>query len=139
MGRLSWVWYWCTDQYIVQRILAASNINEARKGSLFGSVLKLLPMFIFVFPGVIAYCLVQQGAFTLDQSDHAFPVMVGYLLPWLKGIVVAGLLAALMSSLSSVFNACSTLLTYDIYKKLNPDVSDKRLVLFGQFSTLVPL
>jgi SSS family solute:Na+ symporter len=91
-----------------------------------------------VIPGVIAYALTQTGALTLDSPDHALPTLIGTLLPaGLKGIVVAGLLAALMSSLSSVFNSCSTLITWDIYKKLNPEASENRLVLVGRFATIL--
>ncbi|MBT8386384.1 MAG: sodium/solute symporter, partial [Ignavibacteria bacterium] len=106
------VWYWCTDQFIVQRVLAGKDINHSRRGTIFAGYLKLLPLFIFVIPGVIAYALTQTGSLTLDSPDHALPTLIGTLLPvGLKGIVVAGLLAALMSSLSSVFNSCSTLIT----------------------------
>jgi SSS family solute:Na+ symporter len=130
------VWYWCTDQFIVQRVLAAPNTEEARKGAIFAGYLKLLPIFIFVIPGVVAYALTQTGRITLGQPDEALPTLVGVLLPaGLRGLVVAGLLAALMSSLSSVFNSCSTLVTWDIYKKMNPAASDRRLVVVGQVVT----
>lgn len=130
------VWYWCTDQFIVQRVLSGRNEDEARRGTIFGGFLKLLPLFIFVIPGVIAYALSQSGEISLAKPDEALPVLIGTLLPMgLRGLVVAGLLAALMSSLSSVFNSCSTLITWDLYKNLKPDASEKRLVLVGQFST----
>ena len=130
------VWYWCTDQFIVQRTLSAKNEDHARRGTIFAGYLKLLPLFIFVIPGVIAYALAEQGALELAQSDQALPALVGLLLPGgLRGLVVAGLLAALMSSLSSVFNSCSTLITWDIYKKLNPDATERRLVLVGRLAT----
>ncbi len=132
------VWYWCTDQFIVQRVLSAHNIDHARRGTIFAGFLKVLPLFIFVIPGVIAYSLSQQGALELDSPDQALPAMVGALLPaGLRGLVVAGLLAALMSSLSSVFNSCSTLITWDVYKKLKPQASDRSLVVVGQASTLI--
>jgi SSS family solute:Na+ symporter len=132
------VWYWCTDQFIVQRVLSGKNINESRRGSIFAGYLKLLPLFLFVIPGLIAYALTQKGVITLESPDHALPTLIGTLLPvGLKGIVVAGLLAALMSSLSSVFNSCSTLITWDIYKKLNPDATEKRLVLVGRVATAI--
>jgi SSS family solute:Na+ symporter len=132
------VWYWCTDQFIVQRVLSASNEDNARRGALFGGLLKQLPLFIFVIPGVIAYALSTQGILTLNRPDEALPMMIGTLLPvGVRGLVVAGLLAALMSSLSSVFNSCSTLITCDIYKKLNPEASERRLVWVGQSSTVV--
>ena len=130
------VWYWCTDQFIVQRTLSAVNEDHARRGSIFAGFLKLLPLFIFVIPGVIAYALSQQGALTLEQSDQALPALIGTLLPvGVRGIVVAGLMAALMSSLSSVFNSCSTLITWDIYRELKPDASERQLVWVGRLST----
>ncbi len=132
------VWYWCTDQFIVQRVLAARDQDNARRGTVFAGYLKLLPLFIFVIPGVIAYALSQRGALQLDTPDQALPTLIGVLLPvGLRGLVVAGLLAALMSSLSSVFNSTSTLVTWDVYKKLRPDASERRLVLVGQLTTAV--
>jgi SSS family solute:Na+ symporter len=132
------VWYWCTDQFIVQRTLSAQNIDNARRGTLFAAYLKVLPLFIFVLPGVVAYALAQQGALELGEPDEALPTLVRVLLPaGLKGLVVAGMLAALMSSLSSVFNSCSTLITWDIYKQLHPGASDRTLVWVGQVSTVV--
>lgn len=132
------VWYWCTDQFIVQRVLSAKNLENARRGTIFGGYLKILPLFIFVIPGVVAYSLSQQGQLTLNHPDEALPTLIGVLLPTgIKGLVVAGLLAALMSSLSSVFNSCSTLITWDIYKKLHPKAAEKTLVLVGQVSTIV--
>ncbi|MEM9555259.1 MAG: sodium:solute symporter [Acidobacteriota bacterium] len=130
------VWYWCTDQFIVQRVLSASDVDNARRGTIFGGFLKLLPLFLFVLPGVVAYGLQQQGRLELEQSDQALPALVGALLPvGLRGLVVAGLLAALMSSLSSVFNSCSTLVTWDLYKKLRPEAPEATLVRVGQVAT----
>ena len=130
------LWYWCTDQYIVQRALAAKNETQARRGTIFASYLKLLPFFIFIIPGVIAYALAKSGSFDLPQADQAFPAMVKMLLPaGLRGLVAGGLLAALMSSLAAVFNSCSTLFTIDIYKKLKPDSSERTLVLVGRIAT----
>ncbi len=132
------VWYWCTDQFIVQRVLSAPNEDQARRGTIFGGILKVLPLFIFVLPGVVAYALSQQGALELAKPDEALPTMIAVLLPaGLRGLVVAGLLAALMSSLSSVFNSCSTLITWDIYRKLHPGASEKRLVRVGQVATAI--
>ncbi|NQU24839.1 MAG: sodium/solute symporter [Candidatus Nealsonbacteria bacterium] len=132
------VWYWCTDQFIVQRVLAASDQKQARLGTIFAGYLKLLPLFIFVVPGMIAFALAKSGDLELAKSDHAFPALVEALLPpGVRGIMAAGLLAALMSSLSSVFNSCSTLITMDIYKELDPNASERRLVLVGQLSTVV--
>ena len=105
------IWYWCTDQYIVQRVLSARGIEDARRGTIFGGFLKMLPLFLFVIPGVIAYALAQKGIFVMEKNDQALILMVKNMVPaGLRGIVIAGLLAALMSSLSSVFNSCSTLL-----------------------------
>jgi solute:Na+ symporter, SSS family len=132
------VWYWCTDQFIVQRTLAARNLTEARRGTIFAAFLKLLPLFIFVIPGVIAAILAERGVIELGMPDQALPVLVGTLLPvGARGLVVAGLLAALMSSLSSVFNSTSTLITWDIYRKLHPGASEQRLVMVGMASTAV--
>ena len=126
------VWYWCTDQYIVQRVLSAKGIEDARKGTIFGGFLKMLPLFLFVIPGVIAYASSQKGVFDMEQNDQALILMVKNMVPTgLRGIVIAGLLAALMSSLSSVFNSCSTLFTIDIYKRWKPDTSEKKLVRVG--------
>ena len=131
------IWYWCTDQFIVQRVLAAPNVDEARRGAIFGGLLKVLPLFIFVVPGVIAYALAQQGRIELANPDQALPTLIATLLPTgVKGLVVAGMLAALMSSLSSMFNSCSTLVTWDIYKKLHPEASERSLVWVGQIATV---
>jgi solute:Na+ symporter, SSS family len=132
------VWYWCTDQFIVQRVLSARNQDHARRGSIFGGYLKLLPLFLFVIPGVVAHALAKQGRITLEAPDQALPTLVGALLPaGLRGVVVAGLLAALMSSLSGVFNSCATLITWDVYREARPRASERQLVLVGQASTAV--
>ncbi len=130
------LWYWCTDQYIVQRILAGRNEQQARRGTIFAAYLKLLPFFIFIIPGVIAYALAKSGQIDLGQPDQAFPTLVKELLPTgLRGLVAGGLLAALMSSLAAVFNSCSTLFTMDIYKKLKPQSSEMKLVFVGRLAT----
>ena len=134
------VWYWCTDQFIVQRTLSAKNLSNARKGALFAGYLKLLPVFIFFIPGVIAYALAQKGMldFSLDNPDHALPAMITEILPTgIKGLAIAGLLAALMSSLSSAFNSSSTLITFDFYKQKKPHASEKELVWVGQIATMI--
>ncbi|MBW8199880.1 sodium:solute symporter [Flagellimonas abyssi] len=132
------IWYWCTDQYIVQRALTAKNIKEGRRGTIFGALLKLLPVFLFLIPGVIALTLKMRGELQWDSPDQAFPVLMSNLLPsGLRGLVAAGLLAALMSSLASVFNSCSTLFTVDIYKKLRPNAPEKKLVRTGQIATVI--
>ncbi|WP_299530150.1 sodium:solute symporter [Ulvibacterium sp.] len=130
------IWYWCTDQVIVQRVLTAKNIKEGRRGSIFGALLKLMPVFLFLIPGVIALGLKMQGKLDWDSPDQAFPVLMSNLMPsGMRGLVAAGLLAALMSSLASVFNSCSTLFTLDIYKKLKPEKPEEELVRTGRIAT----
>lgn len=134
------VWYWCTDQFIVQRALSAKDVGNARKGALFAGYLKLLPVFLFFLPGVIAYALVQKGmiSFSMENADQALPTLITEFLPiGLKGLAIAGLLAALMSSLSSAFNSSSTLLTIDFYRKFKPNASEKDLVGFGRIATIL--
>ncbi len=132
------VWYWCTDQFIVQWVLSANGIDHARRGTIFGGFLKLLPLFIFVIPGVIAAALVKTGQIQIARADHALPELIRTLLPvGIRGLVMAGFLAALMSSLAAVFNSCSTLITWDIYRKLRPDASERRLVVVGKLATLL--
>lgn len=139
-------WYWCTDQFIVQRVLSGKNEKEARRGTIFGAYLKMLPVFIFLIPGMIAYAInVKQGGgfLPLDASgntlsDAAFPTLVAKLLPaGVKGLVVCGILAALMSSLASLFNSSSMLFTIDFYKRLRPNTSEKSLVRIGQIATVI--
>ncbi|MBO9203596.1 MULTISPECIES: sodium:solute symporter [Niastella] len=130
------LWYWCTDQHIVQRCLAARNEKEARRGTIFAAYLKLMPFFIFMIPGLIAYTLHQQGKLNMTDTDVAFPTLVKEIMPvGLRGLLAGGLLAALMSSLASVYNACSTLFTMDIYKKKRPDASNHELVRVGRIAT----
>ncbi|MDX1393223.1 MAG: sodium:solute symporter [Gemmatimonadota bacterium] len=131
------LWYWCTDQYIVQRVLAGRGEAEARRGTIFAGYLKLLPFFIFLIPGLVAYALAQSGALELAEGDQAFPALVAALLPaGARGLVAGGLLAALMSSLAAVFNSSSTVFTMDIYKVLRPEASERRLVLVGRIATV---
>ncbi len=139
-GSITGIWYWCTDQYIVQRTLAANNIKIGRRGAIFGAYLKLLPILIFLVPGIIALALsIQQpNVYQVTQADRAFPMLVTTLLPTgLKGLVAGGLMAALMSSLASVFNSCSTLITMDIYKKLRPDHSEAEFIRVGRIATTI--
>ena len=139
-GTIVGIWYWCTDQYIVQRTLAANNITVARRGAIFGAYLKLLPILIFLMPGIIAFALTlqQPETYIVDRADRAFPMLVKTLLPvGIKGLVAGGLMAALMSSLASVFNSCSTIFTIDIYKKIKPDMSEKSLIKIGKIATFV--
>lgn len=139
-------WYWCTDQFIVQRVLSGKNEKEARRGTIFGAYLKLLPVFLFLVPGMIAYALANKEGgvmingqlFKLVAADAAFPTLVATLLPaGVKGLVVCGILAALMSSLASLFNSSAMLFTIDFYKKFKPQTSEKKLVVVGQIATVV--
>lgn len=145
------LWYWCTDQYIVQRALGAPNENVARRGSIFAAFLKLFPVYLFIIPGLICFALAKSGKIPeLAQmigpdgqaipaaSNGAFPMMVQYLLPpGIRGIVVAGLLSALMGSLAGVFNACSTLFTVDLYQKWKKGASQHQLVRTGRMATAI--
>lgn len=132
------IWYWCTDQVIVQRVLTARNLKEARRGTIFGALLKITPIFLFLIPGIVALALKMKGEITFDSPDEAFPVLMMHLLPaGLRGLVAAGLMAALMSSLASVFNSCSTLFTLDIYKRLHPDKPERELVNIGKIATSI--
>ncbi|OQX69803.1 MAG: Na+/glucose cotransporter [Sorangiineae bacterium NIC37A_2] len=137
------VWYWCTDQYIVQRTLAAKSLKDARRGAIFGGYLKVLPVFIFLIPGMIGYALHQKGIISIPSDsdgnvsgDMVFPTMVASLLPaGLRGVVIAGVLSALMSSLASLFNSAATLFTVDIYEKIRPGRPEKHLVMVGRMAT----
>ena len=130
------LWYWCTDQHIVQRCLAARDERQARRGTIFAAYLKLLPFFIFLIPGLIAYALHAQGKLNMTDTNAAFPTLVKEIMPvGLRGVLAGGLLAALMSSLASVYNACSTLYTMDIYKKQHPEASEKQLLKVGRIAT----
>ncbi len=146
------LWYWTTDQYIVQRVLGAPNETEARRGSIAASFLKLLPVFIFIIPGIIFFALAKSGnvpalqqqlfgpdgTLLRDNAQKAFPLLVATILPvGMRGLVVAGLLAALMSSLAGAFNASSTLFTIDFYARLRPNVSQHQLVWMGRVATTV--
>jgi SSS family solute:Na+ symporter len=134
-------WYWCTDQYIVQRVLSGRDQKESRRGAILGAYFKLTPVFIFLIPGMIAFALHQKGIkgfIHLTSSDSAFAVLVKELLPLgFKGLVVGGLLAALMSSLASLFNSSATLFTVDFYKKFKPEAPEKELVKVGRIATAV--
>jgi SSS family solute:Na+ symporter len=138
-------WYWCTDQFIVQRVLSGKNEKESRRGTIFGAYLKLLPVFLFLIPGMIAFALHQtQGDFLPmlangnPNSDAAFPTLVAKLLPaGVKGLIVCGILAALMSSLASLFNSSAALFTIDFYQRFRPKTDPKKLVRIGQAATVV--
>ena len=147
-------WYWCTDQFIVQRVLSGKDQKQARRGTIFGAYLKLLPVFLFLIPGMIAFALTKKpdsligqqlsaallpdASGALQNPDLAFPMLVNTLLPvGLKGVVICGILAALMSSLASLYNSSAMLYTIDIYKRRHPDVSEKKLVTIGRIATVV--
>jgi len=138
------LWYWCTDQYIVQRALSAKDLTTARRGALFGGVLKIWPVLIFLVPGMIGWALHQKGIIQLPlkagtttiDGDLVFPTLVKLLLPaGIRGLIVACLLAALMSSLASLFNSSASLFTVDIYEKLRPGQSERHLLLVGRIAT----
>jgi len=144
------LWYWCTDQYIVQRVLGAPNEQVARRGTIFGAFLKLFPVYLFIVPGLIAFALAKTGSVpelsgmvgadgqpVRDVAQAAFPMMVQSVLPaGLRGLVVAGLLSALMSSLAGVFNASATLFTVDLYAKWNPGATQHQMVRVGRLATV---
>ena len=138
------IWYWCTDQYIVQRTLAAKDLTNARRGAIWGGFLKVWPVLIFLVPGMIGWALHQKGLMTIPMKqggssidgDMVFPLLVAHLLPeGLRGLVVASLLSALMSSLASLFNSCATLFTKDVYEKLRPGRPERELLRVGRIAT----
>ncbi|MGO9108863.1 MAG: sodium:solute symporter [Thermoguttaceae bacterium] len=140
------LWYWCTDQYIVQRALGAPDEKTARRGSIFAAFLKLFPVYLFIIPGLIFFALatsgkvpdLTEGKAVAAQAQAAFPMLVKHLLPaGVRGIVVAGLLSALMGSLAGVFNACSTLFTVDLYEKWKPKATQQQIVQTGRIATAV--
>jgi SSS family solute:Na+ symporter len=150
------IWYWCTDQYIVQRTLSAKNLATARRGALFGGLLKVWPVLIFLVPGMIGWALHQKGLIEIPakmadgmavmgadgnpviDGDRVFPTLVTSLLPTgIRGLIVACLLSALMSSLASLFNSSAALFTVDVYEKLRPGQSEQHLVMVGRIATTV--
>ena len=139
------IWYWCTDQYIVQRTLAAKDMTSARRGAIWGAALKVSPVLVFLVPGLIGAALHAKGAIQLPTNeageivgDQVFPTLVAEMLPvGFRGLVVGGMLAALMSSLSSLFNSSASLFTVDIYQKLRPNASQENLVTVGRIATFI--
>jgi SSS family solute:Na+ symporter len=133
------IWYWCTDQVIVQRVLSARDEGHAKAGTIFAGFLKILPVFMLVLPGIMAYALFrdQLGANgQVTRPDLAYPTLILNLLPTgLVGLVLAALLAAVMGAMASVFNSASTLVTLDFYKKIRPQASEGQLVAFGRVAT----
>jgi solute:Na+ symporter, SSS family len=138
-------WYWCTDQFIVQRVLSGRDQKQARRGAIFGAYLKLTPVFIFLIPGMIAFSLTQKidpetqlPMLSLANNDAAFSTLVKELLPkGFTGIVVGGILAALMSSLASLFNSSAMLFTVDFYQKFKPNATQRHYVTVGRLATIV--
>ncbi len=136
------LWYWCADQTIVQRVLGAKDENHARVGALFAGFIKILPVFLFVLPGLLCYGLIRQGALpdTLEDSADTYALLITQLLPTgLKGLVAAALLAALMSTVSGALNSIATLVSYDIFKRWRPEMADHKLVIVGRIATFVAM
>ncbi|XP_069036905.1 sodium/mannose cotransporter SLC5A10 [Lepisosteus oculatus] len=144
-------WYWCTDQVIVQRSLSAKNLSHAKGGSILASYLKMLPMIFIILPGMISRALYPDSVGCVDPeecvkvcgaevgcSNIAFPKLVIELMPsGLRGLMIAVMMAALMSSLTSIFNSSSTLFTMDIWKKFRQHASEKELLLVGRIVTVI--
>ena len=135
------LWYWCADQTIVQRVLGAKSENHARMGPLFAGFLKILPVFIFILPGLICLALVNQGILPeLKDSKNTYDFMIRELLPpGLTGVMAAALLAALMSTVSGALNSIATLFSFDLYKRWRPDTSHQKLVVIGRIATFVAM
>lgn len=132
------LWYWCAEQTIVQRVLGAKDEHHARLGPLFAGFIKILPVFIFVLPGLLGLALVRQGKLpAVSDSADIYATLISNLLPvGLRGLVAAALLAALMSTVSGALNSLATLFCYDLYKRWRPTVSDHHLVVIGQVVTV---
>jgi len=139
------IWYWCSDQTIVQRVLGAKSQRDSQNGALFAGFLKILPVFLMVFPGVIGYLMYTNGAFTLPRLDNGaldynltLPEMINLLVPkYVKGLLAAGLLAALMSTIAAALNSCATLISVDVIKRIRPDIKDATQVTVGRISAAV--
>jgi SSS family solute:Na+ symporter len=144
------IWYWCADQTIVQRVLGAKDENNARLGPLFCGFIKILPVFIFVLPGLFAYTLAQSGHLDISSlglndkgevnSKGVYTLMITQLLPsGLIGVLVAALLSGLMSQVAGALNSISTMVSYDMYQRYRPAASDKQLVVAGKISAGIAL
>ncbi len=132
------IWYWCTDQTIVQRILGAKDENQARLGSVFAGFLKILPVFIMVMPGILAFALFREQIG--ENTKSVLPVLIVQLLPiGLKGVMVAALLAAVMSSVAAALTSCSTLVVFDIFGRLKPGLSDRKMIRIGRITSGIVL
>lgn len=129
------IWYWCADQTIVQRVLGAQTLRDAKLGPLFSAFIKILPVFIMVFPGVLGYILFKD---IIVNPNDTFLVLITELLPvGLKGLMIAALLAALMSTVAAALNSAATLVSIDIVKKNRPNISDKKQILIGRWTAIV--
>ena len=136
------IWYWCTDQTIVQRVLGAKDEQHARLGAIFAGFIKILPVFIFVMPGIICLALIRQGALpdTLEDTAQTYAFLVANILPvGVKGIVAAAMLAALMSTVSGALNSIATVFCYDIYRPMFPDTTDRKLIVVGRVVTVAAM
>jgi SSS family solute:Na+ symporter len=144
------IWYWCADQTIVQRVLGAKDENHARVGPLFCGFIKILPVFIFVLPGLFAYTLSKAGYLDVSSlgvdaggnvnSKGIYTLMITQLLPsGLVGVLVAALLSGLMSQVAGALNSISTMVSYDMYQRYKPEASDKQLVLTGKIAAGIAL
>jgi len=141
------LWYWATDQHIVQRVLGQRKgessdvvMKRARRGTIAAGYFKLLPVFMFLIPGMVAAALAARpdSGFTLDNPDTAFGAMVKFVLPaGVKGIVTIGFISALVASLAAFFNSCATLFTEDFYKPNFKGKTEERYVLVGRIATIV--
>jgi len=142
------IWYWCTDQTIVQRVLGARDENHARIGPLFAGFIKILPVLIFVVPGLVCLALVTAGKIDplplkpdgTPDTEQTYTHLVANVLPLgLRGVVVAALLAALMSTVSGALNSIATLFSFDIYKRFKPEADDRHLIRVGRVATFVAM
>lgn len=130
------IWYWCSDQTIVQRVLGAKTLRDAQIGPLFAGFLKILPVFLMVLPGVIGYVLFKDVIG--EDANQTLPVMIERLVPpGLRGIIAAGLLAALMSTIASALNSSATLVSVDIVKRIRPEIDDRLQIRIGQIAACV--
>jgi solute:Na+ symporter, SSS family len=142
------IWYWCADQTIVQRVLGAKDENHAKAGALFCGFIKILPVFIFVLPGLMAFVLMKKGLFDVSSITNSadgstkgiYTLMITQLVPkGLAGILAAALISGLMSQISGALNSIATLFSYDLYKRKYPEASDAKLVSMGRISGAVAL
>ena len=142
------IWYWCADQTIVQRVLGAKDERHAKLGALFCGFIKILPVFLFIFPGLLVFILAQNGAFDISplatpdgySTKGIYTLMITQLVPsGLMGVMAAALISGLMSQISGALNSIATLISYDIFKRNNPDIGENKLVLVGRIAAGVAL